>query len=82
MTEQSPSGGVAGFFGLILLVIGALWMTASGLCSAGLLAQMFIDGASGGEMLSSGMMIAMFGGISGAFGFALYAVGRIMRPKS
>lgn len=63
--------------GLILVVIGALWLVLTGLCTA-----VFAVGVAGegnlndiGGVLSIGVPSAVIGGI-------IYAIGRWLRPKA
>ncbi len=70
------------FVGLILIVIGALWLTASGLCSAAFFGMMLFEGGDIREILSIVPMILLVGGFSAGMGFVLYVIGRAMRPKT
>lgn len=67
MTAEPPPGGgeIRRFIGLVLIAIGVLWMTATGLCTAGFAVSIFAD--SGG------------GSLGEAFG--IYAIGRALRPR-
>lgn len=68
--------------GLVLITAGALWIAASGLCSAAFFITLFAEG--GGDLreaLSIIPMIALVGGFSAGIGFVLYVVGRALRPK-
>ena len=80
-TPQPPSE-IRRFIGLVLLVIGALWMAASGLCTAvfgvGLLAE---GGGDLAEASSIVLLMLVYGGVSALFGFGLYAIGRWLRPR-
>jgi len=84
MTE--PPAGKPGeirlFIGLILIVIGVLWLVASGLCSAAFFVSLFTEAGDFREALSIVPMILLVGGFSCGVGFAVYVVGRAMRPKS
>lgn len=84
MTEQpQPGGGVIRrFIGLILIVIGALWLSASGLCSAVFFGMLLVDGGDFREVLSIVPMIMLVGGFSAGVGFAVFVIGRAMRPKT
>ncbi|MCE9521885.1 MAG: hypothetical protein K8S25_05570 [Alphaproteobacteria bacterium] len=83
MTESSTGepSEVRRFVGLVLIVIGALWLTASGLCSAAFAIMLFTEGGDVREALSIIPMILLVGGFSGGVGFAVYVIGRAMRPK-
>lgn len=68
--------------GLVLIAAGALWIAASGLCSAAFFITLFTEGGSDlREALSIIPMIALVGGFSAGMGFVLYVVGRALRPK-
>lgn len=80
---QAGGGEIRRFVGLILIVIGALWMSASGLCSAAFAISLFADGGGNlAEGFSVVLLIAVYGGISALFGLGVYAIGRAMRPKT
>ena len=76
MTEPSSGGDVQRFIGLILGVIGALWLAFSGLCAAGMIFSMIADGAANQEILVYALMILVISGISGAAGYGIFIVGR------
>jgi hypothetical protein len=83
MSEDiSPGGPIRRFVGLILIVVGALWLGASGLCSAGFFGMMVVEGGDFREILAIAPMILLVGGFSAGVGFALLVIGRAMRPKS
>jgi hypothetical protein len=67
--------------GLVLITVGALWIAASGLCSAGMVVTMFTEGGDWREALSIVPMILLVGGFSIGIGFVFYVVGRALRPK-
>ncbi len=83
MTGENPSTGgeIRRFIGLVLIVIGALWIIASGLCSGGFLISLFATGGDIREAFGIIPMIVLVGGISAGFGFGLYAIGRALRPS-
>lgn len=83
MSEQpaTPSP-IKQFIGLMLVVVGVLWMTASGLCSLGFLVMIFPEASDLREVLSILPMIVIIGGFSLGIGFVLYIVGRALRPKT
>ena len=73
MSEQ-PS--VGRFIGLILVVIGVLWLVLTGLCTAAFAIGLLGEGNLGdiGVILTIGVPSALIGG-------AIYAIGRWLRPK-
>lgn len=84
MTElpENQPGTLRRFIGLVLIVVGVLWMIASGLCSGGFLITLFTEGGDFREALSIIPMIALVGGFSLGLGFVFYVVGRALRPKA
>lgn len=68
--------------GLILIVVGLLWTTASGLCSAAFVVMLFTEGGDLREALSIVPMVVLVGGFSVGIGFVVYIVGRALRPKT
>lgn len=70
------------FIGLILIVVGALWAVASGLCSAGFFGMMVVEGGDFREALSIVPMIVLVGGFSAGLGLVFFVVGRALRPKA
>jgi len=84
MSEASPndSGSVRRFVGLILVVIGVLWMSAAGLCTAGFFVSILVDGADFREVLSIVPMIGLVGGFGVGLGLVIYVVGRALRPRA
>ena len=83
MTSETPSGGneVGRFVGLILIVIGLLWMTATGLCSAAFAISLFAGGGAWREAFSILLTVLLVGGASALVGFGIFAIGRALRPK-
>lgn len=70
------------FVSLALIVIGVLWIGASGLCTAAFFVSLFVEGEGDfREALSIVPMILLVGGISAAVGIGVYALGRTLRPK-
>ena len=68
--------------GIILIVVGGLWMALSGLCSAVFAVGIFTE--SNGdirEALSILPMILLVGGFSAGIGLVVYVVGRALRPQ-
>ena len=71
-----PGSDLARLTGLILVVVGTLWLVLTGLCTA-----VFAVGIAGegnlndiGGVLSIGVPSALIGG-------AIYAIGRWLRPR-
>jgi hypothetical protein len=82
MNETPPNESpVKELIGLILVVIGVLWMAASGLCSLGFIVLTFPQAADPREFLGIMPMVAIVGGFSIGLGFVFYVVGRALRPK-
>jgi hypothetical protein len=84
MTEQTPAGNEVGrFIGLVLIVIGVLWMAASGLCSAGFAVALFAEGGgNASDALSVLSVVLLYGGLSALLGFGVFAIGRVLRPSA
>ena len=78
MTAQPPSSGgeVRRLIGRILLALGAIWMTLSGLCSGAFLITMLLDDPHFQKILSIALMILLVGGFSVGIGFFVYIIGR------
>lgn len=76
MTDEPPRNDLTRLFGLILIVIGTLWLVLTGLCSAAFLIGLLGEGnlRDVGVVLTIGIPSALVGGI-------IYAVGRWLRPK-
>ena len=84
MTEQTPQAGseIGRFFGLILSVIGVLWMAASGLCTAVFAVGLFADGSGHlAEAFSIVLLMLVYGGMSALLGFGIFVIGRVLRPR-
>jgi hypothetical protein len=72
-----PAGSPSGrFVGLILISIGVLWLTLTGLCTAAALVTLMSEGNLGDVL-----MIAVFTLPSAVLGAAVYFVGRLLRPR-
>lgn len=69
------------FIGLVLLVIGVLWMAASGLCAATLIVRSISESGSTSEIEPWIPIIVFVSGLSVAVGFGVYVVGRNLRAK-
>ncbi len=83
MTEASPPPpDIKRIIGLMLIVVGLLWATLSGLCSAGFVLMLFTEGGDLREALSIIPMVVIVGGFSIGMGFVVYIVGRGLRPKA
>lgn len=76
MTDEPPRNDLTRLFGLILIVIGTLWLVLTGLCSAAFFIGLLGEGnlRDVGVVLTIGIPSALVGGI-------IYAVGRWLRPK-
>jgi len=84
MTEQPQAPNEVGrFIGLILIVIGALWIAASGLCTAVFAVSLFVDGGGTDLAEASSILLLMlvYGGGSALIGLGVFAIGRWLRPK-
>ena len=67
------------FFGLVLIVAGAIWLLCTGLCT--LVFLTFVMRAYG--LASSDMQtIIIVAGPSALIGWGLYTLGRRLRPKA
>jgi hypothetical protein len=76
--ESPSSGGELGrLIGLILIVIGVIWLVTTGLCSAVFAVGLFDNGNLNdlGVVLTIGVPSALIGG-------AIYAIGRWLRPRT
>lgn len=80
MSEPQPHL-VRRIVGLVLITVGALWIAASGLCSAAFVVTMFTEGGDFREALSIVPMILLVGGFSVGIGFVIYVIGRALRPN-
>lgn len=63
--------------GLVLIVVGAVWLLTTGLCSAAFGIAFLEHGNTGdfGTVLLIGLPSALIGGV-------IYAIGRWLRPKA
>jgi hypothetical protein len=77
----SGTGAIRRFAGLALIVIGALWMGATGLCSAAFFVTLLTEGADLREALSILPMILLVGGFSAGMGLVALIVGRALGPS-
>jgi hypothetical protein len=75
------AGSIRRLVGLVLLVIGVLWMGAAGLCSGAFFVSILVEGAGFREILSIVPMIGLVGGFGAGIGLVIYIVGRALRPK-
>lgn len=76
MTEPTSDHAVRRFFGLVLVVVGALWIALAGVCAAGMLASTLIYGRFGIETLLSiagALFIAL---VFGSAGYGIFIVGQ------
>lgn len=77
-----PPTSVRRMIGLVMIVVGGLWMALSGLCSAAFAVGMLTE-SNGNfrEALSIFPMILLVGGFSAGIGLVVYVVGRALRPN-
>ena len=76
-----PAGSPSGrFVGLILISIGVLWLTLTGLCTAFFFVAVLGD-SSTTIYFSDVVMVLSFAIPSALIGGALYFVGRLLRPR-
>lgn len=76
MTTPPLGNDLTRLIGLILVVIGTLWLVLTGLCSGAFLIGLLGEGnlRDIGVVLTIGIPSALIGGI-------IYAIGRWLRPK-
>jgi hypothetical protein len=80
---EAPQSNRA-FFASVLIVIGLIWMTLTGLCTAGFLVWAF----SGGGTLAAGdflnwTMLIVAGGVGSAFpGLIIWLVGKALKRRT
>ena len=65
-------------FGGILLAVGLIIMTLSGLCSGIFIVSMLAEGGFNSEMLSILMMTLIVGGLPFVIGLGLFVFGRVL----
>lgn len=65
-------------FGGILLAVGLIVMTLSGLCSGVFVAMMLAEGSLDSEMLSILLMPLVIGGVPFVIGLGLFVLGRVL----
>lgn len=85
MNDSAPQqpGEIRRFVGLVLIVIGALWMAASGLCTAIFGVTMFVSDAGNlAEAFSILLLMLLYGGVSALAGLGIFAIGRWLRPRT
>lgn len=74
-TSPSPANDLTRLIGLILVVIGTLWLVLTGLCSGA-----FLIGLLGEGNLRDIGVILTIGIPSTLIGAIIYAIGRWLRP--
>ena len=74
--SPTPPSDVARLFGLILIVIGTLWLVLTGLCTTA-----FAIGLLGEGNLRDVTVILTIAIPSALIGGVIYAIGRWLRPK-
>ena len=80
-TPQPPSE-IRRFIGLVLMVIGVLWMAATGLCTTIFGVSLLAEGSSDlAEASSIILLMLVYGGLSALAGFGVFAIGRWLRPR-
>lgn len=76
---SATSDGTRRFFGLVLIVVGVIWLVTTGLCTVVFLT--FVAQAYG--LASSDMQtIVIIAVPSALIGWGLYALGRRLRPRA
>lgn len=65
-------------FGGILLAVGLIVMTLSGLCSGVFITMMLAEGSLDSEMLSILLMPLVIGGVPFVIGLGLFVLGRVL----
>jgi hypothetical protein len=81
VSASGPPGEVRRLLGLVLIVIGVLWMGASGLCTAAFALSLFAGGDGDlAEASSILLLMLIYGGGSVLVGLGVYALGRWLRP--
>ncbi|MEQ1753713.1 MAG: hypothetical protein ABL973_06235 [Micropepsaceae bacterium] len=76
MTEPNTSRPVQRFFGLVLIVMSALWIAFCGLCGFWMIAMMFESGEFTAESIGTLLLVLGLSGGGAAAGYALLVVGR------
>lgn len=78
---DDPTSGRS-FFATALIVVGVLWMTLTGLCTAGFVVSMFGAGAPGGaETLNVLAFVLFVGAVCFAPGFLIWLGGKALRRR-
>jgi hypothetical protein len=77
---QATPHPIKQFIGLILVVVGMLWMVASGLCSLGVIVMGFSQTKDSSVAWDFLPVVVGVGGTSIGLGLAFYVVGRLLRP--
>lgn len=79
MSEISPFGSdTKRLFGLVLIVVGVLWLVTTGLCTLGFL---FFITSTYHLMTGDLLWIVGVGGPSALIGWGIYATGRWLRLR-
>lgn len=76
MTEPASTGAVQRFFGLVLIVMSALWIAFCGLCGFWMITMMFQSQEFTIEAIGSLLLVLGLSGGGAAAGYALLVVGR------
>lgn len=77
-SEHQPSA--AALLGTIMMIIGVLWMTLSGLCSALVLVAAVFNGAPVGVLQWIGI-VTIVGGLSLLIGALIWRGGKALRGR-
>ena len=75
--QKESTNDLSRLIGLILIVIGAIWLVTTGLCSAAFAIGLADNGNSGDLAI-----VLLVGLPSAAIGGVIYAFGRWLRPRT
>lgn len=79
MSSENRSSSAA-LLGTIIMIVGILWMTLSGLCSALVLVGEVFDGDPGGILQGVGI-VTIVGGVSLLIGTLIWRGGKALRGR-
>lgn len=79
MSSENRSSSAA-LLGTIIMIVGILWMTLSGLCSALVLVGEVFDGDPGGILQGVGI-VTIVGGVSLLIGALIWRGGKALRGR-
>lgn len=80
MSEPKQKGGGLQFVATVLIVIGLLWMTLAGLCSAAVFFSSMMTGNLA-DIMSALSIVLFFGAIGAAPGLIIWVIGRALRGR-